>query len=93
MHFRQLSGSGLLGQALGLGIGRGIAMLLSFIGFLLVARLLGPQQFGGFIFAFSLASLLVFLPNMGVDPYYSREVPAGRATATRRRVDPGESRW
>jgi O-antigen/teichoic acid export membrane protein len=64
-----------------MGIGRGIAMLLSFIGFLLVARLLGPQQFGGFIFVFSLASLLVFLPNMGVDPYYSREVPAGRATA------------
>jgi O-antigen/teichoic acid export membrane protein len=57
-------------------------MVLSFVGFLVIARFLGPQQFGGFIFAFSLASLLVFLPNMGADPYYSREVPAGRATAT-----------
>lgn len=82
IRFDQLSGGGLLGQILGLGIGRGISMILSFIGFLLVARLLGPQLFGGFIFAFSFASLLIFLPNMGADPYYSREVPAGRATAT-----------
>lgn len=71
----------LAGQSLQLAFGMGAGKALSFLGFVLIARALGPLQYGGFTFALSLGSLLGFIPNMGVDPYYSREVPAGRAQA------------
>lgn len=68
----------LLIQSVLLGVGRISGKLLSFVGFTLIARALGPTLYGPFAFAISVASLLVFLPNMGVDPYYSREVALGR---------------
>ena len=73
---------GFSGQALRLGAGQAVGKGLNFLGFLLVARALGPSQYGGLTFALSLGSLLIFLPNLGMDPLFSREVPAGRARAS-----------
>ena len=70
--------SGFLRETMQLGLGRGLGKVLSFLGFLLVARAVGPEEYGGLTFALSVGSLLAFIPNMGVDPYYSREVPPGR---------------
>lgn len=72
----------LAGQSLLLAIGRGGAKMLNFLGFLIVARSLGPVAYGGFTFALSLASVLAFIPNMGLDPLYSREVASGRLKAS-----------
>jgi len=71
--------NGMVSQILRLGIGRGGAKILSFLSFLLVARALGPSGFGALTFALSLGALLAFIPNMGVDPLFSREVSSGRA--------------
>ena len=80
MTRRLVGGFGTLaGEAVRLAVGRGAGKLLSFLAFLVVARALGPARYGGFTFALSLGSLLVFIPNLGVDPLFSREVPAGRA--------------
>jgi len=68
----------LVGQSLRLGSGRAAAKVLSFLGFLLIARALGPAAYGGFSFALTIGSLLIFIAHMGADPFYSREVPAGR---------------
>lgn len=68
-------------QTLLLMAGRGTSKLLSFLAFVLVARVLGPDLYGGFTFAFTLASLMTFIPNLGADPLYTREVSAGRAEA------------
>jgi polysaccharide transporter, PST family len=54
--------------------------VLGFLGFLFIARALGPAAYGGFSFALTIGSLLIFIPHMGADPFYSREVPAGRST-------------
>jgi O-antigen/teichoic acid export membrane protein len=72
-------GKGFVGQTLLLMSGQGFAKGLSFISFLLIARALGPDLYGAFTFAFVFGSLLAFVPNMGVDPYYAREVCARRA--------------
>lgn len=68
-------------QTLLLMAGRGGSKVLSFLAFVLIARALGPDLYGGFVFAFSFASLMMFIPNLGVDPLYAREVAAGRADA------------
>ena len=61
--------------------GRGASKLLSFLTFVLIARALGPDLYGGFTFAFTFASLLMFILSMGADPFYTREVSVGRAEA------------
>lgn len=71
----------LVRQTLSLLTGHGASKLLSFAAFVLIARWLGPEQYGGFTFAFTLGSLLIFIPSMGADPFYTREVSAGRADA------------
>ncbi len=76
--FRDLRVRALVSQTILLGLGRGAGKLLSFAAFVLTARALGPTSFGLFAFAMSVASLLIFLPNMGADPFYSREVAGGR---------------
>ena len=68
-------------QTVPLLAGHAASKLLSFAGFVFVARALGPVAFGGFTFAFTLASLLMFIPSMGCDPFYTRDVSAGRASA------------
>jgi O-antigen/teichoic acid export membrane protein len=75
----RVAAKSLAGETVRLAVGHGLGKVLSFVGFLLVARTLGPIQYGGFAFALSLGSLLIFIPNFGVDPLFSREVPAGRA--------------
>ena len=76
--FRDLRVRTMVGQTVLLGVGSGAGKVLSFAAFVLTARALGPKSFGLLAFAMSVASLLVFLPNMGVDPYYCREVAGGR---------------
>lgn len=75
------SGQSFTAQTLSLIAGRGLGKLMNFAGFLLLARALGPAAYGGFTFAFSLASILVFLPNMGVDGLFSRQVARGHEPA------------
>lgn len=72
-------GKRFVGQTLLLMTGQVFAKGLSFISFLLIARALGPDLYGAFTFAFVFGSLLAFIPNMGVDPYYAREVSARRS--------------
>ena len=76
--FRDLRIRRMVSQTILLGLGRGAGKLLSFVAFVLTARALGPKSFGLLAFAMSVASLLMFLPNMGGDPYYCREVARGR---------------
>jgi len=75
------TGGSLARQSGMLAIGRGGAKAANFVGYLLIARALGPAAYGGLIFALSVGSVLIFIPNMGLDPLYSREVPAGSTNA------------
>ena len=76
-----MKGRGFIGQTLLLMGGQGFGKVFSFVSFMIIARLLGPSLYGSFTFALTFGSLLAFIPNMGVDPFYSREVPTGREKA------------
>jgi O-antigen/teichoic acid export membrane protein len=58
--------------------GQGLGRILSFLSFMLIARDLGPSLYGAFTFTLIYGSFLAFIPNIGVDPYYSREISSGR---------------
>ena len=76
-----MKGRGFIGQTLLLMGGQGFGKVFSFVSFMIIARLLEPSLYGSFTFALTFGSLLAFIPNMGADPFYSREVPTGREKA------------
>src|SRR5688572_30618498 len=48
----------------------------------LIARGLGPDAFGGFVFALAFGSLIAVLPNFGLDRILVRQVVRDRAAAS-----------
>jgi O-antigen/teichoic acid export membrane protein len=56
----------------------------------LIARGLGPDAFGGFVFALAFGSLVAVLPNFGLDRILVRHVVRDRAAA---RSSRWPSRW
>ncbi|RZA04229.1 MAG: hypothetical protein EOO68_08680, partial [Moraxellaceae bacterium] len=64
-------------------MGTSTAMRLScgLLSFVVMARLLGPDQFGILMLCFSAAGLLALLSNYGFAPYLLREIGANPGAA------------
>ncbi len=65
-------------KVLGTGVEKGLRLVLVFA----AARLLGPEQWGRYTYAFALAMLLVQLTDMGLGLFLNREIArAGKTSA------------
>ncbi len=59
-----------------MGVTTAFRLLAGLVSFSIVARLLGPENFGVLMFWFSVAMLLALVTNYGLTPYVLREIGA-----------------
>lgn len=70
-----------------MGASTALRLGFGFLTFVVLARTLGPHEFGEFMLWLSVATLLALISNYGLTPYLLREIGAAPATARLRMAE------
>jgi O-antigen/teichoic acid export membrane protein len=80
LHPSQWSKSPLLRDATNLGVGQGIKLILQAVYFLLIARSLGPSQYGAFVAITAMTGIVSPYVGLGSGILFLKNVRSGRRT-------------
>ena len=78
MHPSKWAKSSLLGDAMNLGVGQGIKLVLQAVYFLLIARSLGPSQYGAFVAITSMTGIASPYVGLGSGNLFLKNVRSGK---------------